>query len=123
MPKFGKRSTERLLTCDPQLQEIMQEVVKIMDIKVLCGERSEEAQNKAYEEGNSKLQYPQSKHNSSPSKAVDVVPYPIDWEDLSRFERMCGIIEGVAHCKGIEIRLGRDFSFNDYPHIELQIID
>lgn len=119
MPKFGSRSKQRLSECHPKLQEIMNEVIKIMDITILCGHRGEEEQNKAFNEGKSQLKYPQSKHNKKPSLAVDVAPYPIDWNDLERFNRMCGIIEGIAHMKGIRIRLGRDFSFKDYPHIEL----
>lgn len=119
MAKFSSRSQERLDTCDPRLKLIMEELIQVMDVTILCGHRNEEDQNKAFASGNSKLQWPNSKHNSFPSKAVDVAPYPISWEDIDRFERMCGIIEGIAHSKGIRIRLGRDFSFKDYPHIEL----
>lgn len=118
--KFGNTSKRRLKECHPKLQEIMNELIKLMDVSILCGYRNEEDQNEAYTKGNSKLQYPHSKHNQIPSRAVDVVPYPVDWNDLGRFERMCGIIEGIAHQKRIKIRLGRDFSFKDYPHIELE---
>jgi peptidoglycan L-alanyl-D-glutamate endopeptidase CwlK len=119
MYKFGKRSKERLATCHKDLQTIANELIKIMDVTVLCGFRSKEDQNEAYDTGQSKLRYPKSKHNKQPSLAMDLAPYPIDWNDLKRFERMCGIVEGIAHEKGIKIRMGRDFSFNDYPHIEL----
>lgn len=118
MAKFGKTSLKRLQDLDSDLREILEEAIKIMDFSVLCTFRTKEAQNKAFNEGKSKLQYPESNHNTKPSLAVDVAPYPIDWEDLNRFERLCGIIEGIALMKGIKIRMGRDFSFNDYPHIE-----
>ena len=121
MPKFGKRSKERLATCHEDLQEIMNELIRIMDVTIVCGHRGQKEQDEAFAKGNSKLQFPKSKHNSTPSLAVDVAPYNngIDWNDLRSFERMCGIIEGIAHTKGIKIRLGRDFSFSDFPHIEI----
>lgn len=119
MPSFGTKSKERLAEIDPRLQEILNEAIKIMDFTVLCGHRGEVEQNKAFAEGKSKLQFPESKHNKTPSLAVDIAPYPIDWNDIKRFEYLCGIIEGIAHMKGIKVRMGRTFSFKDYPHIEL----
>ena len=52
MPKFGKRSKERLETCDKRLQIVMNEVVKHVDISVLCGHRNKEDQNSAVATGN-----------------------------------------------------------------------
>ena len=120
MPSFGRTSKERLATCDPRLQEIMNEVVKLYDISVLCGHRTEEEQTAAYEAGNSKLRYPESNHNSTPSRAVDVAPYPIDWDDIGRFHFMAGIVTTVAAQHGYKIRWGGTFtSFFDGPHFEL----
>jgi len=119
MPSFSSRSKSRLEQCDPKLQLIANELIKVMDVSVLCGYRGEEEQNEAYNNKRSKLKFPQSKHNKKPSLAVDLAPYPIDWNNINRFERMCGIIEGIAKLHNINIRLGRDFSFKDYPHVEL----
>ena len=120
MYKFGKKSKNNLNQCHPDLQDILNEAIKIYDFSVICGHRSEKEQNEAYNKGNSKLKWPQSKHNSLPSCAVDIVPFPIDWSDLERFNRLVGIIQGIAQSKGIKIRLGADFnSSKDYPHIEL----
>ena len=120
VPKFSQRSKERLSTCHKDLQDIMEEVIKVRDITILCGHRSEEAQNKAFEEKKSKLRYPNSKHNSFPSRAVDIAPYPIDWNDKEAFHELAGIVKGIAHSKGIKIKWGGDFnSFFDGPHIEL----
>jgi peptidoglycan L-alanyl-D-glutamate endopeptidase CwlK len=119
MYSFGTRSLQRLGECHPKLQEIMHELIKTMDVAILCGYRGEIEQNQAFVGGKSKLEYPKSKHNQKPSLAVDVAPWPIDWNNIHEFERMCGIIEGIAQSKGINIRLGRDFSFKDYPHVEL----
>lgn len=120
--KFGSKSRERLNTCDVQLQVLCEAVLQEMDITVLCGHRNEVDQNAAFKSGNSKVQFPNSKHNSFPSKAVDIAPYPTDWNDIKKFEEMCKLVERVAEKLGIEIKLGRDFSFKDYPHIELREI-
>ncbi len=128
MPKFSQISLDRLATCDKRLQVIMEEAIQHIDIVVLCGERGEEEQNKALAEGKTKLKWPESKHNSKPSKAIDVAPYPIDWQDLKRFIYMAGIIMGIAACKGIKLRWGGDWNsnnlfsdekFSDLVHFEL----
>jgi len=121
MSIFSKESEKKLATCDVKLIKIANELIKIMDVTILCGHREEKEQNEAFNSGKSKAKFPHSKHNIFPSKAIDIVPYPIDWNDLKRFERMCGIIEGIASQLGISIRLGRDFkTLKDYPHIELE---
>ena len=130
MPKFGSSSRRRLATCHEDLQEIFEEVVKIFDCSVLCGHRGEEAQNEAYEKGNSKVKFPNGRHNASPSNAVDVTPYPVDWKDLDRMNYFAGIVKGIAHMKGIPIRWGGDWNdntdlkdnnFDDLPHFELKL--
>lgn len=90
-----------------------------MDVTILCGHRGEKEQNDAFNKGNSKLTWPRSKHNRFPSEAVDVAPYPVDWKNISAFNKMCKKIEELAKELGIKIKLGRDFSFKDYPHVEL----
>lgn len=123
--KFSAKSIEKLNSCDERLQFICYEVLKEMDIAILEGARGKELQNKAYEEKRSQLKYPDSKHNVGreagrmKSHAVDIAPYPIDWNNIKRFEEMLLIVERIAKENNIKIRLGRDFSFKDYPHIEL----
>jgi hypothetical protein len=112
MYKYGKTSRARLNTCHPILQEIFNEAIKVMDISILCGHRDEEAQRDAFKQGNSKVQYPNSKHNSTPSMAVDAAPYwkGIDWEDKRPFYYLAGIILAIAHDKGYNIRWGGDWN-------------
>jgi len=128
MPKFGKSSSERLSTCHPDIQRLFNEVIKYYDCSVTCGHRSKEDQDKAFNEKKSKVQWPNSKHNSMPSVAADVVPYPIDWDDTRRFYMFVGIVRGVAAMMGIKIRCGADWdgdmevkdqNFHDLPHFEL----
>ena len=97
MPKFGKRSKERLATCDERLQKVFNEVINYVDCSVLEGHRGEREQNKYFAEGKSKVQYPLGRHNANPSRAVDVVPYPIDWNDRERFHLFAGFVLGIAY--------------------------
>jgi peptidoglycan L-alanyl-D-glutamate endopeptidase CwlK len=128
MPSFGEKSRKNLETCDVELQELFNEVVKNFDCSVLCGHRSEEDQNEAFRANRSKLKFPDSKHNFKPSRAVDVVPYPIDWGNLNRFYMFGGYVKGIAEKLGIKIRWGGDWDndtmtddqrFMDLPHFEL----
>lgn len=128
MPAFGKSSLDKLATCDPRLQKVFNEVIKHFDCTVIEGHRGEEAQNKAFAEGKSKLKYPQGKHNKTPSLAADVLPYPIDWNDTNRMRYFAGFVVGIAATMGIKLRWGGDWnqntelkdnSFNDLPHFEL----
>lgn len=85
MPALSKSSLEKLATCDKRLQKLVLEVAKKIDCSVICGHRNEVDQTEAYRSGHSKVKFPNSKHNSYPSKAVDFVMTPIDWSDKSRF--------------------------------------
>jgi peptidoglycan L-alanyl-D-glutamate endopeptidase CwlK len=129
MPHFSERSMKKLETCDPSLQTLFNEVIKNFDCTVLCGHRGEEEQNEAYHSRRSKKPWPQSKHNKLPSDAVDVAPYPINWNDEERFYYFAGYVQGVASQMGIKIRFGGDWDsdtevddqdFNDLPHFELR---
>ena len=129
MAKFGSRSKARLATCDEDLQELFEEVVKIFDCTVLCGHRGEKDQNEAYEKGNSKVKYPHGRHNAKPSNAVDVTPYPVDYENTDRHYYFGGYVLATAEKLGLKVRWGGDWdgdretkdqTFNDLVHFEVQ---
>lgn len=63
MAKFSARSMARLETCDPTLQRLFLNVVEIYDCTILIGARGRRAQEVAYEQGRSRLRWPDSKHN------------------------------------------------------------
>lgn len=120
MPVFSEKSLQRLGECHEDLQRVLRMAVEVMDFKVLQGHRGEAEQNKAFAEGKSKLQWPNSKHNQLPAQAVDVAPYPIDWEDRRRFHELAGVIKGIAHALGVQVKWGGNWErFKDYPHFEL----
>lgn len=129
MPRFGKRSKERLSTCHKDLQMVFNEVIRHVDCSVLEGHRGEDRQNSLYEEGKTKVRYPNGRHNASPSNAVDITPYPVDWEDRERQTLFAGFVLGVANQMGINLRWGGDWDqdfevqdnkFDDFPHFELK---
>ena len=74
MPKFGTASLRRRSECDDRIQLVLNEVVRVFDCAVLCGYRDEETQNELFRTGRSHVQWPDGKHNQSPSHAVEVVP-------------------------------------------------
>ena len=126
MPYFGRRSNQRLETCDPRLQQLFRAVVNVVDCAVLEGHRSPERQAELLAAGKSKVKV--SKHNSSPSLAVDVAPYPIDWDDTERFVRFGTYVLAKARELDIPIRWGGDWdgdgdrsdqTFDDLVHFEI----
>jgi peptidoglycan L-alanyl-D-glutamate endopeptidase CwlK len=120
MRSFSANSLLTLETCDPRLQKLFREVIKHRDCIIICGHRNKEDQEEAFRQGKSKSHYGQSKHNFYPSCAVDVMPYPINWEDLNGLREFAGFVQGIAAIMGIEIRWGGHFKgFFDGPHYEL----
>jgi peptidoglycan L-alanyl-D-glutamate endopeptidase CwlK len=124
MYKFGKRSRERLKGVNPKLINVLNELIKVMDVTIIEGVRTQERQNQLVKEGASKTKF--SKHITG--KAVDLAPYPIAWEDRDRFHYMGGMIRGIAKQMNVKIRWGgdwdndgdtRDNSFDDLVHVEL----
>lgn len=128
MPIFFERSVTKLRTCDPLLVKLFLDVVGDFDCTVLCGHRGQLEQDELYYRGLSKLQFPSSRHNAKPSKAVDVAPYPINWNDKERFYYFAGFVKGRASVINLPIRWGGDWdddtdlkdqTFIDLCHFEL----
>jgi len=153
MPEFSELSSNRLVSCHQDLQRVFNEVIKWFDIRITYGHRSILEQTKLYKQGRTMsrgewlitdrgkiLTYCdgtiiKSKHNFIPSHAIDVAPFPIDWEDMNRFILLGGFVLGIA--KELkrngeienDIVWGGDFNSNfnlkdnnfiDYPHFEIK---
>ena len=136
MPHFGRVSMANLVTCDEKIQVICKEAIHVMDFSILEGFRATEKQEEYFKQGKSKLDgvTVKSKHQSRPSRAVDIMPYPAIlggvnvWEDTRRFYMLAGVMMAVSHNLSILLRWGGDWdsdqnfteqSFNDLPHFEL----
>lgn len=145
MPKFGNASKQRLATCHPDLQKIMNEAIKYIDFSVVEGYRTAAEQEKYYREGKSKTL--NSKHllrycpeySGQYSYAVDVAPYfsstpHTDFNDREEFCLLAGVILSTAKRLKEEgkiksdIRWGGKWSkarikgntFFDGPHFEIK---
>tara|TARA_R100000234_G_C4928510_1_gene147394 strand:- start:94 stop:474 length:381 start_codon:yes stop_codon:yes gene_type:complete len=125
MFKFGKRSKQRLKGVDAKLVNVLNELIKIMDVTIIEGLRTQERQDELVKQGASKTKF--SKHILG--KAVDVAPYPIDWKDRDRFHYMGGMIRGIAKQLNVPVRWGGDWdsdgetkdnSFDDLVHVEIK---
>ena len=118
MPKFSSHSLKELSTCDYRLQEIFKRAIKVYDFSILEGHRGEVAQNYAYDHGFSKVRWPNGKHNTDPSKALDAAPYPIRWNDPIRFTELAIIVKSIANELCVKIIWGGDWGW-DLAHWEL----
>lgn len=58
-------------------------------------------------------------HPDGYGHAVDLAPYPIDWNDFDRFRDLVALMKKAAIHEGVRMRCGADFSTPDLPHFEL----
>ena len=136
MPSFSKKSLALLETCDPRIQKVMHEAIKHYDFTVIYGERSVEEQFKLFKIGRKMVggkwvvtgkvvtnmdgTIKRGKHNYSPSRAIDIAPYPIDWEDIAAFKELAMVVKKAMVTTGIMLTWGGDWkSFKDFPHYEV----
>lgn len=126
------------------LQDLCTEALQIMNITVLGGWRPEEEQLELFRKKLTKVRW--SKHNESPSEAVDIAPWPIpekwgspgpdkmfslaEFKERAKFYYLGGIMMALAYTRGITLRWGgnwdRDYevdfgdqSFDDLVHFEV----
>ena len=140
MPSFGKSSLAKLNTCHPDIIKVMQEAIKHYDFTVVYGTRSVEEQQKLYKVGRKLVKgvwttvgktvtnldgvNKKSKHNYSPSLAIDIAPWvdgDIPWNDIAEFKKMAQIVKNAAVTVGVNLTWGGDWEkFRDYPHFEIK---
>ena len=123
MPKFGAESKKQLETCHPDLQLLFNTVIQFVDCKVIEGHRNQAQQEKEFNEGDSKLHYPFGRHNSIPSNAADVAPYPILWTNLARFYWFAGIVMGVAKMLKAQGKISHDVRYGGDWNRNYEITD
>jgi peptidoglycan L-alanyl-D-glutamate endopeptidase CwlK len=128
VPSFSKSSRERLATCDERLQRIAFAMIEWFDFTVICGHRDQKTQDQVFRDGFSKVKWPDGEHNEMPSRAIDAVPYPIDWKDIERMALFAGAFIATGRLMGITIRWGGDWDrdtkvqdneFDDRVHFEI----
>lgn len=120
MPTFSDRSLKSRAELHPMLQKLVDAAIKEIDFVILDGTRGRAEQEKAFRAGNSKAHFGQSAHNFVPAVAMDICPYPIDWDNIERFIALSKIVKAKAAEFGIDIVYGGDWkTIKDYPHFEL----
>lgn len=128
MPVFSKRSQDRLITCDKRIQLMCNEIIPYFDFTILEGHRTRATHLRYIARGATRVKYEKSKHSTNPSQAIDIAPYPIDWNDTKRFFYLAGMMKAIAQREGFPLRWGGDWDgdnvftdqrFNDYVHFEL----
>ena len=139
MYKFSKKSLSRLKTCHEDLQKVMRVAIhnSPYDFGITSGYRSPDEQRELYQKGRSKhgniVTYcdgyiRKSKHNYSPSNAVDITCYvsgKITWNESVYLETALHILEIAEDMflKGeIDNRVfwgGHFKKFCDFPHFQI----
>jgi peptidoglycan LD-endopeptidase CwlK len=138
VPHWSANSLRNLSTCDFKLQELAWQVLHGWDCSVLEGHRNETKQRAYYAAGTTKVQYPDSKHNDYPSRAIHLAPHPVRFpehvapekraKELARWYAFGGYVMATARHLGIELRWGGDWdgdwdfadqTFDDLVHYEL----
>ena len=141
MPSYSTNSRNQLDTVDLRLQRVFERVIIVYDHTIIEGHRPKEKQNEAFNSGNSQVQWPNSDHNYSPSRAVDVAPYipgiRIPWphpgqddyiKRMMQFTHFAGWVQATGKEMGIDIGWGGDWdrdhslldnNFDDLVHFYL----
>jgi len=121
MPIFSMKSLRQLGTCHSDLQRIAHHIIKTYDITVVWGYRDGATQNRMFDEGVTRLEYPYSKHNRIPSFAFDIVPYPTLYDSSEQLYYLGGRVKEFCMLEKIPIVWGGDWkSFPDLAHYELK---
>lgn len=128
MPKFSSRSIKARKELHPTLQKLVDAAIKEIDFVILDGQRGRAEQERAFKAGNSKAHFGQSAHNYIPAVALDVCPYPIDWDHAEKFRAIAKVFMRIADEHDLPIRWGGDWDmdgdwkderFLDWGHFEL----
>jgi len=131
--RFSRVSLERLAGCHWALQDLCHAVIHKHDCTIVYGKRTMAEQQRLVAEGLSKTM--NSKHleqEDGSAWAVDVAPYPIDWNNTKRFYYFAGMMLALAPIylpEGYTLRWGGDWdmdndlddqTFMDLVHFELR---
>jgi peptidoglycan L-alanyl-D-glutamate endopeptidase CwlK len=153
MFSLGTKSISRLEGVHPDLIRLVKRAIELttQDFMVLEGVRTEQRQRELYAQGRSAAKLIAAGVNPALSKpkmqvvtwtlksnhfvqndgfghAVDLVPYPVDWNTLSKFDAIADAMMQAADELGVKVRHGADWDMDgkrrekgesDNPHFEL----
>lgn len=138
MYKFSQSSRDKLKQVHPDLQLICTYLIAFVDFTIVTGYRSPEEQLKKYYAKPQLSKVKVGKHNSKPSMAIDIQPYPLKKDSAKsqreQFYYLAGCFMGTGKMlkeMGLishDVRSGGDWnknglitdnSFDDLYHFEL----
>ena len=140
--KLSERSLKSLEGVDSNLVKIVKRAIEIteQDFIVIEGLRTKEQMMINYGKGRTAAQlavhgipasYAKPKEakvtwlnnpfasNHAKGKAVDIVPAPVTWDDISKFKKINEAMQAAAKEFGIKLSYGGDWTKKDYPHWEI----
>lgn len=118
---YGTVSMSRLASVHPDMQAVMKDAldVAVLDISIIEGHRNKARQNRFYNMNppKSKKKWPEGKHNTVPSDAVDAAPYINGKASYNKMHCciLAGIILACAARRGIKIRWGGNWDMDSEP--------
>lgn len=133
MFKLGAKSMARLDGVDVRMVAVVKRAIQLseVDFSVLEGLRSKSRQAELYAQGRTapgKIVTWTMTSKHVVGTAVDLVPYPLDWNDLKKFDAIAKAMFAAAKELNVNIRWGADWNQNgkprekgetDSPHFEL----
>lgn len=136
--KLGPASRKKLEGLHPDLVAVVTRAIEVttQDFTVLCGVRTLAEQKELYAQGRTKpgqivTWTLKSRHLPAADglgRAVDLCPYPIDWNTLSKFDAIAAAVMQASKELGVPVRWGADWDQDgiarergetDSPHFEL----
>lgn len=139
MNYFSDKSQQELDTAMPDLEGVAELVLQIKDHSILKGHRNQPEQDAAFYAmpQRTTLKWPEGKHNTLPSMAIDVRTYPLPKGETEEEEEamlredqlyLLGLYVGVGAAMGVKLRTGADWDkdgeiadngFDDLFHVEI----
>lgn len=116
--KLNTRSLQNLSGVHPDLVAVVEAAIKItkQDFVVIEGVRNINRQRELFKSGKSKTM--NSRHLTG--HAVDICPYPVDWDDKEKFEAISDAMKDAAKKLKVSIEWGGDWKNAwDKPHYQL----
>lgn len=128
MPTFSSRSLKARKELHPLLRKLVDAAIKEVDFVILDAQRGRAEQEKAFKGKFSKAHFGESAHNYVPAVALDICPFPIDFNSAAKFRAIAKVIMAKAKELKLPVRWGGDWDmdgdwkderFLDWGHFEL----
>ena len=136
---LSQRSLKNLEGVHPNLVAVVKRAIEIteQDFVVIEGVRTQARQDELWAQGRTKpgpiVTWTKDASSHGIGKdgyghAVDICPFPVDWNDLSKFDAIYVAMMAAAQELGVRLRYGGDWDMDgklrekgemDSPHFEL----